>query len=306
MQKESQNILVISYSQTGQLSRLVEHFLTPLQSNSIHVEHYIIKPCESYPFPWKFLSFFNQFPESVHLQPAPIHSPEFQQEKYDLVIIAYTVWFLSPSQPITAFLQSEQAKRRLKNTPVITLIGCRNMWLQAQEKMKTLLAACGANLIANVVKVDQSNDWASFITTPMWMLTGKKKALSWLPSAGIAESEIKDMQRFGEKLLQIFSENRPLDRSIFQGMGAVKIDEKLMMSEKVGSRSFHTWGKLLIKCGQISPSFRKIVLCFYIAFLIAMILTVVPISAIIKRVLKPLIRKKLDEQKRYFAEPSGE
>ena len=79
--------------------------------------------------------FFNQFPESVHLKPAPIEKPILQREKYDLVIIAYSVWFLSPSQPITAFLQSEQAKI-LKNTPVITLIGCRNMWLMAQEKMK--------------------------------------------------------------------------------------------------------------------------------------------------------------------------
>lgn len=83
-----------------------------------------------------------------------------------------------PSQPITAFLQSEQAKKVLKDTPVITLIGCRNMWLMAQEKVKKLLAESEAKLIGNVVKVDQSNDWASFITTPLWMLTGKKKSAS--------------------------------------------------------------------------------------------------------------------------------
>ena len=47
-------------------------------------------------------------------------------------------------------------------------------------------------------------------------------------------------------------------------------------------------------------------LCVYIAFLIAMILTVVPISALTKWALKPVLQKKLDEQKRYFAEPSGE
>lgn len=63
----------------------------------------------------------------------------------------------------------------LKDTPVITLIGCRNMWLMVQEKVKKLLAESEAKLIGNVVKVDQSNDWASFITTPLWMLTGKKK-----------------------------------------------------------------------------------------------------------------------------------
>ncbi|PJG84351.1 hypothetical protein [Conservatibacter flavescens] len=303
----TKKILLVSYSQTGQLTRLAEHFIAPLQEQAtISVEHCQLQPQTAYAFPWRFLPFFNCFPETVHLKPAPIIPPQFTESHYDLVIIAYSVWFLSPSQPITAFMQSPQTKAILKDTPVITLIGCRNMWLQAQEKMKKLLADCGANLIGNIVKVDQSNDWASFITTPMWMLTGKKKAASWLPSAGIAESEIQDMARFGEKLLQTLAQNSPLDSTLFQGMKAVKIDEKLMMSEKVGARSFHIWGKLLIKCGQISPSFRKFVLCFYIVFLVAMILTVVPISAVIKRLLKPLIQKKLDKQKRYFAEPSGE
>lgn len=297
-------ILLVYYSQTGQLTRLAESFVQPLEQAGIFVEKFAVKPQKPYSFPWKFWDFFNTFPETVHLQPSPIEPPQFEQSNYDLVIIAYTAWFLSPSQPITAFLQSEQAQKILKDTPVITLIGCRNMWLQAQEKVKKMLTDCEANLIGNVVKVDQSNDWASFITTPLWMLTGKKKVGN-LPSAGIAEHEIQDMQRFGSALLQKITENQPLDQTLFQNMGAVKIDEKLMMSEKVGSRSFHIWGKLLIKCGQISSTLRKIVLGFYIVFLITMILTVVPISAIIKRLLKPFLKEKLEKQKRYFAEPSG-
>ena len=306
MSQSQKHILVISYSQTGQLNELTQHFLQPLkQQENIVIDECQIKPIQPYTFPWKFLPFFNQFPESVHLKPAPIETPILQREKYDLVIIAYSVWFLSPSQPITAFLQSEQAKI-LKSTPVITLIGCRNMWLMAQEKMKKMLTALGANLIGNVVKTDQSNAWASFITTPAWMLSGKKRYFSWLPNAGISDADMQDMQRFGRRLVEVLNENRPLDKSLFQNMGAVKIDEKLMMSEKVGHRSFYIWGKLLLKCGQISPVFRQAVLYFYIVFLIILILTVVPLSAVVKRLLKPLLKEKLARQKRYFAEPSGE
>ena len=306
MSQSQKHILVISYSQTGQLNELTQHFLKPLkQQENIVIEECQIKPIQPYSFPWKFIPFFNQFPESVHLKPAPIETPLLQREKYDLVIIAYSVWFLSPSQPITAFLQSEQAKI-LKNTPVITLIGCRNMWLMAQEKMKKMLTALDANLIGNVVKTDQSNAWASFITTPAWMFSGKKRYFSWLPSAGISDADMQDMQRFGCRLVQVLNENQPLDKSLFQNMGAVKIDEKLMMSEKVGHRSFYIWGKLLFKCGQISPAFRQAVLYFYIVFLIILILTVVPLSAVVKRLLKPLLKEKLARQKRYFAEPSGE
>ena len=300
------NLLFISYSQTGQLDCLVENFIQPLKNQqTINIEQIRLQPIKKYEFPWKFMTFFNQFPESVHLRPAPIEPPQLQRKNYDLVIIAYSVWFLSPSQPITAFLQSEQA-HILKDTPVITLIGCRNMWLMAQEKMKKMLTALGANLIGNIVKTDQSNSWASFITTPAWMFSGKKRYFSWLPSAGISDAEIQDMQRFGEKLSHTFKQNILLDQTLFQNMGAVKIDEKLMMSEKVGHRSFYLWGKLLLKCGQISPRFRRVVLYFYILFLIALILTVVPFSALIKRLLKPLLKEKLARQKRYFAEPSGE
>lgn len=306
MSQSQKHILVISYSQTGQLNELTQHFLQPLkQQENIVIDECQIKPIQPYTFPWKFLPFFNQFPESVHLKPAPIETPILQREKYDLVIIAYSVWFLSPSQPITAFLQSEQAKI-LKSTPVMTLIGCRNMWLMAQEKMKKMLTALGANLIGNVVKTDQSNAWASFITTPAWMLSGKKRYFSWLPNAGISDADMQDMQRFGRRLVEVLNENRPLDKSLFQNMGAVKIDEKLMMSEKVGHRSFYIWGKLLLKCGQISPVFRQAMLYFYIVFLIILILTVVPLSAVVKRLLKPLLKEKLARQKRYFAEPSGE
>ena len=305
MSEPQKHILVISYSQTGQLKELTQHFLQPLKQQNVLIEECQLRPLQPYTFPWKFMPFFNQFPESVHLMPAPIEPPTLKRKTYDLVIIAYSVWFLSPSQPITAFLQSEQANV-LKNTPVITLIGCRNMWLMAQEKMKKMLTALGANLIGNVVKTDQSNSWASFITTPAWMLSRNKRYFSWLPSAGISDDELRDMQRFGTKLAETLNADQPLNDRLFRHMGAVKIDEKLMMSEKVGHRSFYLWGKLLLKCGQISPRFRRAVLYFYILFLIILILTVVPLSAVIKRLLKPLLKEKLARQRRYFAEPSGE
>lgn len=300
-------VLLVYYSQTGQLSALAESFARPLQQQpDIQLEYFPLQPQQPYMFPWKFTPFFNIFPETVHLQPAPIKPPEFGAERYDLIIIAYTVWFLSPSQPITAFMQSEQAKMIMQDMPVITLIGCRNMWLMAQEKMKIMLKNAGARLIGNVVKVDQSNDWASFVTTPLWMFTGNKKPYTWLPSAGIAEEDIADISRFGQKLLQTFLENRPLDRTLFYNMQAVRIDEKLMMSEKVGHRSFFLWGKLLMKCGKVSPLLRQLVLYIYVLFLILMIFTVVPLSAMIKWLLHPLLKNKLAQQKRYFSDPSGE
>ncbi len=264
----NKRVLVVSYSQSGQLARLKESFLRDIRGTAgIEVDDVVLQPAQPFAFPWRFLPFFDAFPETVHLQPAPIEPPVLAHERYDLVVIAYSVWFLSPAQPITAFLQSAAAQRVLRDTPVITLIGCRNMWLMAQEKMKRLLADAGARLVGNVVKIDQCGSAASFITTPLWMFTGKRQAVHWLPPAGISEAEIADAARFGQRTAEALQHDETLDKTLLQHMGAVKINEKLMSSERVGHRSFLVWGKLVMAAGRVSPLLRRLVLCVYIVFL---------------------------------------
>ena len=303
----SKRVLVVSYSQSGQLARLKESFLRDIRGTAgIEVDDVVLRPAQPFAFPWRFLPFFDAFPETVHLQPAPIEPPVLTHERYDLVVIAYSVWFLSPAQPITAFLQSETARRVLRDTPVITLIGCRNMWLMAQEKMKCLLADAGARLVGNVVKIDQCGSAASFITTPLWMFTGKRQAVHWLPPAGISEAEIADAARFGQRTAEALQHDETLDKTLLQHMGAVKINEKLMASERVGHRSFLVWGKLVMAAGRVSPPLRRLVLCVYIVFLLGMILTVVPIGALLKTLLAPLRREQMQRERAYYAAPSGE
>ncbi|MBP5789839.1 MAG: dialkylresorcinol condensing enzyme [Neisseriaceae bacterium] len=298
-------ILIVYYSQTGQLRQMVENFAAPLlAADDIEVEMLPIKPQTPFAFPWRFLSFFNAFPETVHFQPCAIEPIRTQHNQYDLIILAYTVWFLSPSQPITAFLQDETAQKLLKNTPVATIIGCRNMWLMANLEVKKMLSQVNAHLIGNMVKIDACSSAASFITTPLWLLTGKKQAFG-LPAAGISDTDIADCRRFGDKTRTVLLSGS-LNETMWQNMGAVKVNENLIASEKIARRSFYLWGKLLISSGKISPLIRKFILLFYIVFLILMILTVVPVSAVIKMLIKPLTRQKIDEQKKYFAAPSGE
>ena len=302
---DKKHILIVYYSQTGQLRQMVENFAAPLfAADDIEVEMLPVKPTTPFAFPWRFLPFFNTFPETVHFQPCAIEPIRTQHDKYDLIILAYTVWFLSPSQPITAFLQSETAQKLLNNTPVATVIGCRNMWLMAQEEVKKMLSAANAKLIGNMVKIDACSSAASFITTPAWLLTGKKH-IAGLPPAGISGADIADCTRFGEKTRTAILSGS-LNETLWQNMGAVKVNENLIASEKIARRSFYLWGKLLIKSGKISPLLRQCILLFYILFLITLILTVVPISAVIKMLIKPLTRQKINEQKKYFSAPSGE
>jgi len=93
---------------------------------------------------------------------------------------------------------------------------------------------------------------------------------------------------------------------MLKNLGAVAINERLIASEKIARRSFLIWGRLLRALGKPGDPLRRVVLCFYIVFLVVMILTVVPLSAVLKRVFSPFMRTRIAKQRREFALPSGE
>lgn len=303
-------VLVVHYSQSGQLDRVARSLVAPLQADkTVDVDFFNLQPVQPYPFPWPLLRFINAFPESAHQVPCELQpAPSEVADDYDLVILAYQVWYLSPSIPVSSFLQSELAGRLLKDKPVVTVIACRNMWLQAQEKVKAHLQRLQAKLVGNVVLVDGVSSAASFFSTPLWVLTGRKGPhwFGLVPAAGVKGQDIAAADRFGKKIRQTFASGGALDETLFRGMGAVVINDKLIASEKVGNRSFYLWGKLFLACGGPDAALRQVLAVFYIIFLVLMIATVVPVTALLKTLFKPLLRKRIAEQKNYYSWPSGE
>ncbi len=301
-------ILVVQYSQSGQLTDAVNSVTTPLsQSDAIELRTLTLSPEKPFPFPWPLIPFFNIFPECIYLDPPKLQPLDIDEnEKFDLIILAYQVWFLSPSLPVTAFLKSPEGKNLLNNTPVITLIGCRNMWVIAQNAVSQLLKEAKAHLIDNIVLTDQGSTLASFITTPRWVLTGKKESFWSFPAAGIAEKEIKAASRFGYAIRDALIENKEKEHNpLLKGLAAVNVDISLVQSEKAGYRSFRIWGKLLRAIGKQANPLRKLTLVFYIIFLVTLILTVVPITMILQKVLQPLFKKKFQLLKELLELPSG-
>jgi hypothetical protein len=277
-------------------------------ASAVNLHYERLEPQHPYPFPWSFFRFLDVFPESVYMDPPSLKPLSLKgDEPFDLVIVAYQVWFLSPSLPITGFLQSETGKKLLSGKPVVTVIACRNMWLMAQEKVKALLQQAGARLLDNVALVDQGSSLLTFITTPRWLLTGNKGSQDGLlPPAGIPDEAIRRAARFGHALLDALSQDREKgDAPLLEGLGAVEVDVRLIPSEKVGTRSFMIWGKLLRKVGVPGSAARKPVLFIYVVFLISLIISVVPLTMVLRTLLRPLMKKRLQAQKDYFELPSG-
>src|SRR5262249_6992252 len=140
----------------------------------------------------------NVLPECLLGPPPAIAAPAFDPSApYDLVVLVYQVWFLSPSLPIQGFLASPSA-RVLSGRKVITVSVSRNMWQSASEPMKERLRERGAAHIETIVVPPQGPPWAPFVTAPRLLLTGRKDAF-WgvFPPAGISERELGRVRRLG-------------------------------------------------------------------------------------------------------------
>ena len=118
-------ILAIHYSQTGQLTDIMNSFTSPFTDADIDFVKY--EPETAFPFPWTTATFFNAMPETVMEHGMPLKSISFKHEQYDLIILGYQPWYLSLSIPTMGLFQYEDFLKRVKNTPVVSVIGSRNM-----------------------------------------------------------------------------------------------------------------------------------------------------------------------------------
>jgi len=301
-------VLLVHFSQTGQLARVARRVVSPLaEANDVELVEEPLRPRRPYSFPWSFWSFLDAMPETVLLDPPALEPlAGCADERFDLVVLAYQVWYLAPSGPMTAFLKSEAGKRLLRGQPVVTVIACRNMWLIAQETAKRLIQAAGGRLVDNVVFTDQGGTLATFITTPRWLLTGRRNAFWGLPAAGVAEEEIANADRFGVALLAALRADREREGPpMLAGLGAARADPRLIFSERAGQRVFSLWSRLIRRGGAPGSAGRRLMLALFCVYLVAVILTLVPLSLLAQRLMRPLLSRRLESQRAYFELPSG-
>lgn len=298
---QQKKILVVYFTQTGQLRRIIDHVLAPLQGNAV-ITYEEIVPVQPFPFPWSKQEFFDAMPETVLGKPRGIQPLKLNpEEHFDLVIMAYQPWFLSPSQPVAAFLQSPEAARLLKGKPVITLLGCRNMWLNAQEKTKKYLAGIGAHLVGNIVLVDKSPNLVSLITILRWTGKGKKDAFFIFPPAGVQEKEIVESGRFAAPILQAL-EQQQFDRLHEQllALDSVELKPGLIVLENRGRGPFRFWARFISAKGGPGDERRKGRVTMYRIVLLAAIPLLTPFTTIASWLQLLFSRKQLEQDVTYY------
>jgi len=294
-------ILVVYYSQSGQLKQIVENFLLPFKD--VEIEYLILEPKNPFPFPWDTKSFFDVMPESVLEETIEINTPRFNHDKYNLIIFGYQPWFLSPSLPATAILKNSEFGLRLKDTPVITIIGARNMWLNGQETVKQLIRNKGGNLVGNIPLIDKNFNLISVITIVHWLLVTGKKTKKWgiFPMPGVAEKEINKSYMFGEKAYKALKNNHfsDLQRQNLS-LNKIKINTSLLFIELRAKKLFLIWAKI-IKRKETNDHQRSSLLFFFRIYLYLALFLISPIVLTIYTLLiRPLTQKQIKIKKSYY------
>ena len=295
------NVLVLYYTQTGQLEDIMKNIAQPFEDKKDEylVTYYNIQLKEDFPFPWQSDVFFNTFPESYLQIPSEILPPpeNVLNKKYDLILFGYQVWYLTPSIPIISFLKSDYAEGLLKDTPVVTVSGTRNMWMLSQEKLKVYLKNLNAKLVGNIALVDRHDNYTSVLTILRWLTTGKKEKSGILPAAGISDEEINGAGKYGKIIENHFDNNdfANLQPDLVKN-GAVEIRPFLVRVEKVGNKIFTVWSNMIIKKKEKRPLLIK----FFKVYLMAAIWIISPIVLVFHILLAPFLFAKRKKQREYL------
>lgn len=296
----TKDILIIYYTQSGQLGEIVKKFSTSFIESGYSTEIVQVHPETEYPFPWKMDDFFDPMPECVLGKPIPLNPFTLKKNHYDLVVFAYQPWFLSPSLPATSILQHPDFQKVVKNTPVVTLIGSRNMWLCAQERVKKSLKDAGANLVANISLFDKHSNLTSLVTILYWMRTGKRdKYLGIFPKPGVSEKDISSAKEYGKIVTKSLEKNEwsTLQKDLID-MKAVEVVPNFMFIETRGARLFKIWANFIIKKKN-----RIFWLRVYKYYLLIALFIVAPIVLTINIIIfKPFLGNSIRKKKKYYSE----
>lgn len=295
------NVLVVYYSQTGQLESIARNIAKPLlDSGEINVTFHEIQLEKPFPFPWNSEAFFDVFPESFLQIPTALKpiSPEILNTKFDLILLNYQVWYLSPSIPINSFLKSPEAKLLFNNTPVITISGSRNMWILAQEKIKKLLKQNNAQLKGNIALVDRAGNLISVVTIFDWMLSGiKRKYLGIFPLPGVSDKDVEESSKFGKVILSCLKDNNLENlQSKLVEIDAVRVKPFLITVDRTGNKIFTMWSNFIIKKGESRKKWLKV----FKMYLFVAIWIISPIVFVFYLIFYPLMLNKIKKEKSYY------
>ncbi len=297
------NILVIYYSQSGQTKDIVDSIVRPIEkADNINIDYELIKPLKEYPFPWGG-KFFSCFPESVKGIPCKLKPFSYRKDiNYDLILIAYQPWYLSPSIPVWSFLSSDETISLFTGKKVITIIGSRNMWICSQEIIARKLRELNAKLIGNIVLADRSSNYISAFNIIRWLIKGDKKPTLLLPEAGVSKKDIANATVFGEIVNDALKNNdwENLQKNLINKK-AVIVKYHILKMEKNARKIFDKFAAYVLKKGQANDPERTKRIGIFKVYLLFVIFVVSPFASFIFTIVRLIFFRQTNKIILYYS-----
>lgn len=291
-------ILIIYYSQSGETARVVEALAAPLQATAnLEVVCLRLESNIPYPYPWRSLSrFFGVLPQ-CHLGPLPALAPLCLdlQQTFDLIVLAYPVWFLAPAPPVQRFLQ-EYGDRLLHGRRVLLVSVSRQLWYSAAQHLKQLLRQAGARLSDQIAVTHQGPVWATFLTTPRALLFGRKAGGRFLPPAGVGPSELERLTHLGQVLAERAARLRdPEVLSLLSDQKTSFVDRRYLLAERLGWYWFRAGAYLLHELERLGPWAQRVGIYLFVFMLVGLIVLGLPVLLGVQKLLSWFLRRWLED-----------
>lgn len=291
-------VLAIFYSQSGQLAEIIHNLTTPFLEAGNSVEIVRVEPVPDYAFPWTTRRFYSVMPDCVLGVTGELAPFTLKETSYDLIVLGYQPWFLYPSIPVNTLLQHPTFRSVLKNTPVVTATGARNMWLNAFLEIKKCIHSAGARLVGNIALIDRHPNHISFVTIFHWLLGGKKdRYLRFFPFPGVSAADIQRASGFGRLLLP------RLQSGLWNGLQeeleaehAVNTRYSLLLLESKAIPTYVVWARFIVK--RKKRNFWLAVFRYYLLF---SLFVAAPIMIAVDALLiRPFRSRKIKEKRHYY------
>jgi hypothetical protein len=291
-------VLAIYYSQSGQLAEIVQQLTAPLTEAGASVDVVRIEPVPGYPFPWTTERFYSVMPDCVLGVTGKLAPFTLKETAYDLIVLGYQAWFLYPSIPVNTLLHDPAFRQLLNNTPVVTITGARNMWLNTFLEIKKLIHSAGARLVGNIALVDRHPNPISFVTIFHWLLGGKKdRYLKIFPFPGVSAADITHTAEYGRMLVPrlLSGEWEGLQEGLEQEH-AVNTRHSLLLLESTAIPTYERWARFIVKRKK-----RKTWLAVFRYYLLFSLFVAAPILLVVDAALiRPFSSKRMKEKRSHY------
>ena len=206
------SVLFAYFSYTNQTKKVLDEMADVLRNRNYEVTYAQIeltdpryeKRFESFPLKKPYREMFGMIPAELRDKPVQIAIPDAVTERqYDLVVVGAPTWWLSTDVAMRTFLESDEAKKALKDKPFATVVCCRRYWKHNFKTLQRKGRASGGVFADGIHFRYEGGQVRSLASLLSYLSTGEYRQRYLgvkIPPTNIQDYHLQEARTFADKL----------------------------------------------------------------------------------------------------------